>query len=123
MLWIPTAGFALVALSGCEPAEQEVSYAADVRPILQKYCADCHVAGEPGYEASGLSMESYETLMKGTRYGPVVRPGDSLDSVLTMLVEGRADPSIKMPHGDRPGPTEAEIKMLSLWVDQGAKNN
>ena len=37
--------------------------------------------------------------MKGTRYGAVIKPGDSFASTLIMLVEGRADPSIKMPFG------------------------
>ena len=123
MLWIPLAGLVLMALSGCQPAEPEVSFAADVEPILRKYCVDCHAEGKSGYEATGLSMESYEAVMKGTRYGPVVIPGDSFSSVLTMLIEGRADPSIKMPHGDRRGPSAAEIKTLSSWVDNGAKNN
>ena len=49
-------------------------------------------------------------------------PGDPLSSVLTMLVEGRADPSIRMPHGDQPLP-ESEKKILHDWVAQGAKNN
>jgi hypothetical protein len=60
--------------------------------------------------------------MEGTKFGEVVIPGDPLSSVLTMLVEGRADPSIRMPHGDQPLP-EAEKKILRDWVAQGAKNN
>lgn len=122
-LWIPLAGYVLLALSSCQRAEPEVSFAADVEPILHRYCLDCHAAGKSGYEASGLSVENYEMLMKGTRYGPVVVPGDSFTSVLTMLIEGRADPSIKMPHGDRPGPSEAKIEILNSWIDQGAKDN
>ena len=51
-----------------------------------------------------------------------VKPGDSLSSVLIMLVEGRADPSIKMPHGKDSLPKE-QIEVLKKWVEQGAKNN
>jgi hypothetical protein len=52
-----------------------------------------------------------------------VLPGDPLTSVLVMLVEGRVDPSLKMPHGNATTPTAEQIKTLRLWVEQGAKNN
>jgi hypothetical protein len=40
-----------------------------------------------------------------------------------MLIEGRVDPSIKMPHGDAQPPSKAEILTIRNWVEQGAKNN
>ncbi|MFZ0255793.1 MAG: c-type cytochrome domain-containing protein [Gammaproteobacteria bacterium] len=117
------AGACLVLVWGCQRAEEpEVSYSKDVRPILEKNCMECHVEGAAGYEASGFSMATYEDLMKGTKFGAVIKPGDSLTSALTMLVEGRADPSIQMPHGKEPL-TEEEIATLKTWVEQGAKNN
>ena len=64
-----------------------------------------------------------ETLMKGTQFGPVVLPGDPLTSVLVMLIEGRVDPSLRMPHGDATTPTADEILTIRRWVEQGAKNN
>ncbi|WP_455199105.1 c-type cytochrome domain-containing protein [Kaarinaea lacus] len=100
-----------------------VSYSSEIVPILQKYCMECHVPGGPGQQASGLDMSTYESLMKGTKFGPVIKPGDSLSSTLAILVEGRADPSIKMPHGNRQGLSAEEIKTLRAWIDQGAKNN
>jgi hypothetical protein len=61
--------------------------------------------------------------MKGTKFGPVVQPGNSFESVLVMLVEGRADQSIKMPHQDEPPLAAEQIETLKLWIDQGANNN
>lgn len=113
---------AAVALGGCAKPEPQMSFAKDVQPLLKERCAGCHVPGQAGYEASGLSTENYDALMKGTKFGPVVIPGDPLSSTLTMLVEGRADPSIRMPHGDAALPA-AEQKILRDWVAQGAKNN
>ena len=75
-----------------------------------------------GFKPLAGRQTSYEVLMKGTKYGPVVIPGDPLSSTLTMLVEGRADPSIRMPHGDEPLPA-AEQKVLRDWVAQGARDN
>jgi len=67
-------------------------------------------------------MSSYETLMKGGKFGKLVIPGDPLTSTLNMLVEGRADPSIRMPHGRGKLP-DREIEILRVWVKEGAKNN
>jgi cytochrome c len=107
-------------LAACSP--RNVSYSADVQPVLKKYCLECHTPGGAGYNASGFDMSSYETLMKGGKYGAFVLPGDPLTSTLNMLVEGRADPSIRMPHG-REKLGEREIEVLKVWVQEGAKNN
>jgi hypothetical protein len=80
------------------------------------------VPGQAGYETSGLRLDSYEALMKGTKFGPIVIPKDALSSALTMLIEGRADPAIKMPHGKAPLSPEDQ-KTIRTWVEQGAPNN
>ena len=107
-------------LAAC--GEKEISYKADIQPILQQYCIECHAEGGKGFEKSGLLLTSYEGVMKGTRFGSIIKPGDPLSSALIMLVEGRADPSIKMPHGKESLPKE-KIELLKQWVKQGAKNN
>ena len=112
------AGFVLLAACG----QRVVSFATDVQPIIARHCLECHADGKPGQEKSGLKLGSYDDLMRGTRFGPIVKPGDSLSSVLTMLVEGRADASLKMPHG-RASLSQENIRLLKMWVEQGAKNN
>jgi hypothetical protein len=107
-------------LSAC--GNKEISFRSDIQPILKQYCMECHAESGKGYEKSGLLMTSYESLMKGTKFGAIIKPGDSLSSALMMLVEGRADPSIKMPHGKEPLPKD-RIDLLKKWVEQGAKNN
>ena len=110
----------VLLLSAC--GEREVSFKGDIQPILAQSCLECHSAGGAGYEKSSLLMSSYEDLMKGTRFGAIIKPGDTLTSALIMLVEGRADPSIRMPHHKDPLSKE-QIGMLRNWVEQGAKNN
>lgn len=107
-------------LAAC--GQKDISYKADVQPIIQQYCLECHSEKGEGTEKSGLLMTSYANLMKGTRFGAIVKPGDSLSSALNMLVEGRAAPSIRMPHNKTALPKE-KIETLKKWVDQGAKNN
>jgi uncharacterized membrane protein len=116
------AGLTLAAgtMMGC--TERPVSYSAQVQPIIEKHCVECHAPGQLGYEESGLEMTSYASLMKGTRFGPIIEPGDSMNSVLIQLIEGRAHPSIAMPHGRNPIP-DSEIAVLRKWVEQGASNN
>ena len=74
-------------------------------------------------EASGFSMMSYDDLMKGTQFGPMVIAGDSEGSNMVVLMEGRADPSISMPHGSTKRVPKADIDTIRAWIDQGAKNN
>jgi hypothetical protein len=68
-------------------------------------------------------METYRSLMRGTLYGPVIIPGNSKKSILNMLVEGRVNASLRMPHERKEPLTERQIGILRLWVDQGAKDN
>ena len=111
---------AAVLLSAC--GQHEVSYQKEVLPILKGNCFECHTPGGSGYEKSKLDMSTYDTLMKGTQFGPVVKPGDGLTSVLVMLIENRADSSIHMPY-QRNLMSQQNIDTIKTWVNQGAKNN
>ena len=114
---------AVSAVVACTEKPPAVSFKTDVVPVLQANCMECHKTGGQGQVASGLSMETYESLMKGTKYGPVIKAGDSLSSTLVRLIEGKADPSINMPHGDRQPLNEAQIATIKNWIQQGAQNN
>jgi hypothetical protein len=110
-------------LVGCA-SQPRVSFQQDVYSILGNNCLTCHTPPQgKGYLKTRLNMQSYETLMQGTVYGPVIMPGDSRHSILNMLVEGRVDASMRMPHGRDEPLTQHEIEVLRLWVEQGAHNN
>jgi mono/diheme cytochrome c family protein len=113
---------AAVAWSGVAVAEEQVSYKLDVQPILQSRCVECHKPGGQGYEASGLDLTNYKGLMKGTQHGAIVVAGEPFTSNFMVLVEGRADPQVRMPHDQRPL-LKQQIEILRLWVKQGAKDN
>lgn len=124
-------------LSAC--AQRQVSYRKDIQPILQANCESCHSQNGVGYAASGFSVESYATLMKGTKFGPVIDPGSSKQSNIVWLLQHRAHPQINMPkaceqmqqNGQKcaVASTSAErlddhdVSLIVRWIDQGAKDN
>ena len=97
-----------------------VSYQDDVYPIIHFRCLSCHKKGGVGTEVSGLNLETYEGLMKGTKHGPIVVPRNPLVSNLNVLVEGRA--AVRMPHNKK-RLTPCDVEILRRWVQQGARNN
>jgi hypothetical protein len=112
----------IVELSGMASAAEEVSFGLDVQPILESRCTQCHAPGGAGYRQSGLDLTSYEGLMKGTKHGPIVVPGDPFTSNLNVLVEGRASSELRMPHNQRPL-LRLQQQIIADWVKQGAQNN
>jgi len=114
-------------LAACDKAEQQpqlqkVTYADDVDPILQKHCAECHVAGQQGAEASGFLIDSYESVMQDTRFGPVINPGSATTSSLYIMVAGKGNLTITMPH-DRDPLSAEEIETIRAWIENGAVEN
>ena len=119
----PCAIFFLLLISGCA-TQRPVSFQYDIDPILNDKCLQCHKPPNGvGYVRTGMDMQSYDTLMKGTIFGTVIIPGDSKRSVLNKLTEGRAGELMRMPHGDAKKLTAEEIELLKSWVNQGALNN
>ena len=114
-------------LVACDkPVEQteagKVTYTDDVASVLAKHCVECHVPGQMGAEESGLLMDSYASVMKGSRFGPVVNPGSAMTSSLYILMSGVDRLEVKMPHGRKTISSE-EIETVRAWIDNGAVEN
>ena len=117
-----------IGLAGCE---KQISYAADVQPVLDKYCIECHANAGEGEAASGFAVDDYDAVMKGTKFGAVVVPGSSVSSSLYLVVALKTDPEIHMPphhdvslaEGRGFALSEENVKVIQDWIDQGAKDN
>jgi len=98
------------------------SFNRDVLPILLQHCGECHQEGGKGHLESGLLLSTYEGVMKGTRHGPVIVPGNSFNSNLSLVIEGRGRPEINMPHG-RKSLSKWHRLTIRRWINRGAQNN
>ncbi|MGE5477028.1 MAG: c-type cytochrome domain-containing protein [Bacteroidales bacterium] len=119
---LAAAGFVLAVATPAMAKEEPVSFADDVKPILDLRCTMCHTPGQPGTEASGLDLSNYDTTMKGTKHGPMIVAGDPVSSNLMRLIDGKADKSLQMPHGKKKL-SSCDRETIRKWIKQGAKNN
>lgn len=123
---IAVGGLSTAGVSVSPPIRQacaqqaQMSYAEDIAPIFKGWCVSCHQPGGQGYNASGLDLTSYDGVMKGTKFGPMVIPGQPDSSNLFVLIDGRA--KVQMPYGHKPLPACLRQNVWS-WIFQGAKNN
>jgi hypothetical protein len=116
-------------LASC--GRSEISFAADIQPILKERCLECHNGAGEGTTVSDFSVVDYASIMKGTRFGPVVVPGSSISSSLYRVVAGKTAPEIRMPphhsealaEGRGESLSADELEKLAAWIDQGAKDN
>jgi mono/diheme cytochrome c family protein len=103
-------------------ATPPTSFREDVFPIFKGRCVECHQPGGQGYESSGLDLTTYEGLMKGTKFGAMVIPGDPDSSNLMWLLDWRASPQLRMPHGTKKLST-CDRDEIRRWIREGAHNN
>jgi hypothetical protein len=102
--------------------ETALSYAEDIVPIMTGRCVSCHRPGGSAIEASGLDLSTYQGLMKGTKFGPVIVPGNPEMSNLMWLLDWRASPQLRMAHGKKKL-SSCDRDAIRAWIRQGAKDN
>lgn len=128
------AAIALLSLAGCsddgadpavpDPEPTVVSFAADIQPIFDANCLDCHGAAANG----GLDLRAAATPgslvnVASVGYaGTRVVPGDPHTSVLYLKVEGDASTGARMPFG-RAALAPALRLLIHDWIEQGALDN
>jgi len=103
-------------------AAEKVSFSEDIYPIIQIRCLECHKPDGDGYKKSGLDLRTYQGLMKGTKFGPMIVPGNAFLSNLVVLIDGRAAPGLRMPHNKKKL-SICERQLIKRWINQGAKDN
>lgn len=104
-----------------------ISYAADVRPILGFGCtlSGCHIGPSP---ISGFDQSTYQGLRAGgVNFGSsVVVAGDSTSSEIIKAMRGTSSQVARMPLGGpwvSSGVPDSLIRRTALWIQQGALYN
>jgi formate dehydrogenase gamma subunit len=90
-------------------APGNVSFAADILPLVQANCATCH-----GDMASGgLKLTDYSSLAAGGQDGPAFVAGSPDQSLIVAKMKGQHSAQL----------TGADLQKLVDWIAAGAQNN
>ena len=99
------------------PAARQVSFEADVRPILAGSCLNCHNTKK---RKGGLDLHAKAGAFAGGDDGPVIVPGKSAESRLIRYVGGLDDDHPMPPEGSGKPLAPEQVGLLRAWIDQGA---
>ncbi|MFM1794779.1 MAG: hypothetical protein RL642_1164 [Bacteroidota bacterium] len=97
--------------------QDPIDYNAQVKPILNQKCISCHGGVK---KKGGFSVLFREEALSPTESGhPAIIPGDAKNSDFIKRLHS-TDPEERMPYQEE-ALTSEEIKILTRWVDEGAK--
>ena len=96
---------------------EEIDFTTHVKPILNKHCISCHGGVKRN---AGFSVLFESEAMAITNSGkPAIIRGNARKSELIKRLH-HSDPELRMPYQKSPL-SEDEIKILTDWINQGAK--
>ena len=100
-----------------------VTYDTDMKPLFDASCVKCHSGDRP---KARLHMDTLEGVLKGTKEGKIVTPGDSANSfIIKAVAHATTDHDSWMPPLNNkagiPQLTPDQIGLIRAWIDQGAK--
>ena len=91
-----------------------------IRPILFGKCVICHGPDE-NERAAGLRLDTFEGACEDMGGYAAIVPGNAEDSEIILRI-CTDDPDARMPPTGKADPlTQAEIDLLTRWINQGAK--
>jgi hypothetical protein len=103
-------------------SQTNVTYAADIKPILDKSCVKCHSGDKP---KGKLDLTTLEGVLKGGKDGKEIVPGKIDKSPLVFDVAHIGEDSDFMPPPESKSKvkplTKEQVGLIRAWVEQGAK--
>lgn len=120
---------AVLAAGGPTSAQQPVSFADHIQPLLNNHCVFCHMTGA---EAAGLNLEP--EIAYGELVGVPseqsslhrVEPGEPAKSYLVHKLEGThldvGGAGARMPLRAM-RLSEDQLQLIRQWIEEGAQNN
>jgi uncharacterized membrane protein len=92
-------------------------YGARVQPLLTRHCVSCH--GQDKHKAN-LRLVTYDALMRGSKHGAVIKPGDAKGSELFRRITLPPSHDDFMPKDGKRPLSPDEVKVIELWITAGA---
>jgi hypothetical protein len=109
----------VISVTSClnlTPLSDEPVTFAQVKPILQSQCMECH---NSRYQFAQLNLETRSLAMKGGRSGPVIKQGSPQQSLLyRVLLLGHDNPVAMPPKPERIAREQEQL--IHDWILQGA---
>lgn len=107
----------------------EVSFSADITPLLKRRCAVCHITGEEPGRLSLVPSRAYANLVAVASEQSALRrvePGQPGNSYLYHKLVGShveaGGEGARMPFS-APALPPAQIALFYSWIEQGAGDN
>ncbi len=94
-----------------------VTYAQDIRPLLDKHCVECHSGWFPD---GGLRLDTIDAIYKGGNSGPAIVPGAPQKGWLTYSLTNTGQRGMQMPP-DGEQLSQQQVELLKQWIEQGAR--
>ena len=88
-----------------------------ITPIFDSKCVKCHNINK---SKGDLMLTSVDQIMKGGEYGKIIEVSNSDKSRLYTYLNLPLDDEHHMPPDGNAQPTENEIELIKLWIDNGA---
>ena len=101
------AGLATVSLPAFAGGTYDLTYAQDIKPILDNNCVECHPSG-------GRDPDLRQFPFQSKKLG-------GLDAIVTKDTEVTGGATPKMPPGQRDKLTSDQVNTISQWHSQGMK--
>jgi len=109
----------LAAPVAADPPQHDLRFGRDVRPLLSKYCFECHGPDASSREAE-LRLDRKSGLFQKEGGVAILVPGDPQGSEIYRLIS-TDDQDLRMPPIDSgKSLTGEQIELIAAWIRQGA---
>jgi hypothetical protein len=119
---------------GAPEAQTGISFRRDIRPLLNraandptgKGCKNCHYSTEPnhpGLDLGGIDLATLGAIREGggSTGKRIIVPGKPDESGFIQKLRGTYPYGTRMPKNGPPYWSDADVKIVSDWIAQGAK--
>jgi hypothetical protein len=110
----------LLALAWSSPADAEVSFNREIRPILSEQCFSCH-GFDPKHRKADLRLDTREGALADNDGVRAIIPGDPAKSELwKRLLSQDSEEADAAPEAHKPKLTAKQLATLRRWIEEGA---